>query len=51
MNVLLFILMLVAFLCFVLAAFKVQVSPHVHLGWMGVSLLTLTYLVQAGLVG
>jgi len=45
------ILLLLALLCLILAALNVTVSPRIHLGWLGVAILALVYLIGRGLIG
>lgn len=45
------ILLLVALLCLILAAFNVNPSPRVSPGWLGVALLVLALLIERGLIG
>lgn len=51
MALLVTILLLIAFLFLVLAAFNVNPSPRISPGWMGVAILCLVFLIQRGLIG
>lgn len=44
MNLLILFLVFVSLICFCLRAFNVPVKPH--LGWLGVALLTVAWLIQ-----
>jgi hypothetical protein len=51
MGLLITILLLIAFLFLVLAAFNVSPWARVSPGWMGVAILCLVFLIQRGLIG
>lgn len=51
MGLIVTILLLVALLCLILAAFNVAPSPRVSPGWLGVALLVLALLIERGLIG
>lgn len=51
MSLLIIILLLVALLCLILAAFNVNPSPRVSPGWLGLALICLVYLIERGLIG
>jgi hypothetical protein len=51
MNTVLIVLLLLALLCLILAALNVAISPRLHLGWLGVAILALVYLIGRGLIG
>ena len=45
------IMLLLALLCLILAACGVTPLGRIHLGWLGLALITLVELVAKGLVG
>lgn len=51
MALLITILLLVALLALILAAFNVNPTPRVHMGWLGLAILCLVFLIQRGLIG
>jgi|SoiMethySBSTD1v2_1073268.scaffolds.fasta_scaffold71082_4 hypothetical protein len=51
MTITITVLLIIALLCLILAAFNVSLSPRVHLGWLGLAIVTLVTLVERGLIG
>lgn len=51
MNVLIIVLLLVALLFLIFAAFNFSPSQRVSPGWFGLALLCLVFLIQRGLIG
>jgi len=51
MTITLTVLLLLALVCLLLAAFNVTFSPRVHLGWLGLALVTLVAVIERGLLG
>lgn len=45
------VLIALALLAFILAAFNVTISPRVNLGWLGAAILTLVFLLMHGSMG
>jgi len=51
MTITVTVLLIIALLCLILAAFNVALSPRVHLGWLGLAIVTLVALIERGLIG
>lgn len=51
MTITVTVLLLLALACLLLAAFNVTLSPRVHLGWLGLAIVTLVAVVERGLIG
>ena len=51
MTITITVLLIIALLCLILAAFNVSLSPRVHLGCLGLAIVTLVTLVERGLIG
>ena len=45
------VLLLIALLCLILAAFNVSPTPRVHFGWLGLAIICLVQLIGQGLIG
>jgi len=43
------VLLLIAFVCLMLAAFNAGFLPRVHFGWLGVAIIVLVTLIERGL--
>jgi len=51
MTITITVLLLIALLCLILAAFNVSPSPRVSMGWLGLAIVTLVAIVERGLIG
>jgi len=51
MTITITVLLLLALVCLILAAFNVTVSPRVHLGWLGLAIYVLVAVIERGLIG
>jgi hypothetical protein len=51
MTITLTVLMLLALVCLLLAAFNVSLSSRISLGWLGLALVTLVAVIERGLLG
>jgi hypothetical protein len=51
MTITITVLLLIALVCLLLAAFNVTLSPRLHLGWLGLAIVTLVAVVERGLIG
>jgi hypothetical protein len=48
---LIIVLLLLALLFLILAALNVSPTPRFHMGWLGLAILCLVFLIQQGLIG